>query len=182
MKRSWVVVASTVVGVGLLALAGFATSAVPKGARQPDSGLASTLRAALEADEQVRASQVEVEFREGVVYLTGLVDTEEERCAAGRVARRTAGIAGVENELTVGERTVDGWVEDEVIRSKVRSKLLAHAAIRAGDVDVSSSQGTVTLLGNVGSGSIRKDAERIARATRGVRDVNNHLVAGKIRR
>jgi osmotically-inducible protein OsmY len=51
--------------------------------------------------------------------------------------------------------------------------------IKAGDIDVSSSQGVVTLIGRVESQTIKSDAERTARATKGVNDVNNELVVGK---
>ena len=94
---------------------------------------------------------MEVETREGVVYLTGVVDTEEARREAGRVAWRTEGVDGVVNDLTVGERTVGSWVDDVMISSKVKSKLIANSEIKAGDIDVSSSQGVVTLIGRVSS-------------------------------
>jgi osmotically-inducible protein OsmY len=38
---------------------------------------------------------------------------------------------GVVNNLTVGERTVGNWLGDVVISSKVKSKLIANAEIKA---------------------------------------------------
>jgi len=75
------------------------------------------------------------------VYLTGVVDTEEARREAARVAWRTEGVRGVVNDLTVGERTVGSWIDDVMISSKVKSKLIANSDIKAGDIDVGSSQG-----------------------------------------
>ncbi len=181
MKRVFVVVAGSLVGVGLLALAGCASSMVPKGTRQADSGITSAVEASLQANEKVKARQVEVQTREGVVYLTGVVDTEEARREAGRVAWRTGGVEGVMNELTVGERTVGSWVDDVMISSKVKSQLIANSEVKAGDIDVSSSQGVVTLIGRVSSETIKSTAERVARATSGVKDVTNELVVGKIK-
>jgi hyperosmotically inducible protein len=181
MKRLLVVVAGSLIGVGLLAFAGCASSMVPKDTRHADSGITSVVQASLEANDNVKARQVDVETREGVVYLTGVVDTEEARREAGRVAWRTEGVDGVVNELTVGERTVGSWVDDVMIRSKVRAKLIANSAIKAGDIDVGSSQGVVTLIGRVRSETIKSDAERIARGTRGVKDVKNELLVGRIR-
>ncbi len=57
------------------------------------------------------------------------------------------------NDLTVGERTVGSRIDDVTISSMVKSKLIANWEIKAGDIDVSSSQ-------------IKSDAERIARAAR----------------
>ena len=181
MKRVFVVVAGSLVGVGLLALAGCASSMVPKNTRQADSGITSVIKASLESNEKVKARQVEVETREGVVYLTGVVDTEDARREAGRVAWRTEGVDGVENGLTVGERTVGSWIDDVTISSKVKSKLIATAGIKAGDIDVGSSQGVVTLIGRVSSQAIKSEAERIARGTSGVKDVKNELLVGNMK-
>ena len=168
-------------GVALIALVGCASSMVPEGTRHADTGITSVVQTSLEVNDKVKARQVEVQTREGVVYLTGVVDTEEARREAGRVAWRTEGVRGVVNDLTVGERTVGSWVDDVMISSKVKSKLIANTEIKAGDIDVSSSQGVVTLLGRVSSDTIKSDAERIARGTKGVKDVNNELVVGKMK-
>ena len=181
MRNRTSVVAGTLAGIGLLALAGCSSSMVPKSTQHADSGITSVIQQSLEVNDKVKARQVEVETREGVVYLTGVVDTEEARREAGRVAWRTEGVDGVENDLTVGERTVGSWVDDVMITSKIRAKLIANSEIRAGDIDVSTSQGVVTLIGRVSSSTIRSDAERVARGTKGVKDVNNELLVGKAR-
>ena len=43
---------------------------------------------------------------------------------------------------------------------------LADMAVKASDIDVSSSQGVVTLIGRVRSAAMMQDAERIARGGR----------------
>ncbi len=91
----------------------------------------------------MKARQVDVETREGVVYLNGIL------------------------------------VDDVMICSNVKSKLIANTVVRAGDIDVSSSQGVVTLIGRVRSEAIKSTAERLARDTKGVKDVNNELLVGR---
>jgi hyperosmotically inducible protein len=180
MKRILVAAAgSLLAGVALIALAGCASSMVPEGTRDADSGITKVVEASLETNDKVKARQVEVQTREGVVYLTGVVDTEEARREAARVAWRTEGVHGVVNDLTVGERTVGSWVDDVMISSKVKSKLIANTEIKAGDIDVSSSQGVVTLIGRVSSENIKSIAERTAKGTAGVKSVNNELTVGK---
>jgi hyperosmotically inducible protein len=158
--------------------AGCASSMVPQSTREADSAITSSVESALKDSERVKARQVEVQTREGVVYLTGVVDTEDARREAGRLTWRTANVNGVVNDLTVGERTVGSWVDDVMISSQVKAKLIANTEIKARDIDVSSSQGVVTLIGRVGSSLIKSDAERIARGTKGVRDVSNELTVG----
>ena len=179
MKSVVVVAAGSLIGVGLLALSGCASSMVPKDTRQDDSAITSVIQESLETNDKVKAKHVEVQTREGVVYLTGVVDTEEERREAARVAWHTEGVDGVVNDLTVGERTVGSWIDDVMISSTVKTKLITNSEIKAGDIDVSSSQGVVTLIGRVSSNTIKSDAERIARGTSGVKDVNNELTVGK---
>jgi hyperosmotically inducible protein len=154
---------------------------VPEGTQHKDSGVTSVIEASLESNDKVKARQVEVQTREGIVYLTGVVDTEEARREAGRVAWRTEGVDGVVNDLTVGERTVGSWTDDVMISSKVKSKLIGNSEIKAGNIDVSSSQGVVTLIGRVRTEQVKSDAERIARGTKGVKDVHNELLVGKIK-
>ena len=178
MKRIFVVVAGSLVGVAVLALLGCASSMTTKETRHADSGITSVIQASLQANDKVKAREVDVQTREGTVYLTGVVDTEEARHEAARVAWRTDGVRGVVNDLTVGERTVGSWVDDVMISSKVKAKLIANTDIKAGDIDVGSSQGVVTLIGRVSSEKIKSEADSIARGTRGVKDVHNELTVG----
>lgn len=171
-----------VMGLGLIALtAGCVSSTVPQSTRNSDAGVTSMINASLAASDKVNGRHVDVETREGAVYLTGVVETEEARREAGRIAWRTEGVSGLDNALTVGERTIGGWVDDVMISSKVKSKLITNSEIQARNIDVSSSQGVVTLIGRVRTQTIKNDAERIARATKGVTDVHNELSVGKIR-
>lgn len=157
---------------------GCASSMSTKDTRTADSAVTSAVQKSLTDNAKVKAGQIDVQTREGTVYLLGVVDTEEARREAGRVAWRTPNVDGVVNDLTVGERTVGSWTDDVMISSQVKSKLIANSEIKAGDIDVSSSQSVVTLIGRVSSSTIKSDAERIARGTRGVKDVNNELTVG----
>ncbi len=180
MKSKFVAGACVLVGLGVIAVAGCTSTMVSKGIRYDDSGITSVIEASLEANDKVKARQVEVTTREGVVYLTGVVDTEEARREARRVAWRTESVTGVVNDLTVGERTVGSRVDDVTISSKVKSKLIANSEVKAGNIDVSSSQGVVTLIVWVRSELVKSDAERIARGTKGVTGVNNELLVGRV--
>lgn len=167
-------------GIALWSLAGCTSSMVTKNTQHEDSTITSSIEKSLSDDANVKARQVEVQTREGVVYLAGVVDTETARREAARIAWRTAGVAGVVNELTVGERTVGNWLDDVMISSKVKTKLIANSEIKAGDIDVGSSLGVVTLIGRVSSQQIKDTAERQARATQGVKDVRNELKVGRV--
>lgn len=176
MKR---LVINSFLGVALLAIAGCSSTMVPETTRDMDSAISAKIDESLEASTTVKARQVNIQTREAVVYLTGVVDSEDSRREAGRIAWRTAGVDGVVNDLTVGERTVGDWVDDTLISSRLKAQLIADTDVRASDIDVSSSQGVVTLIGRVRTNAMKQDAERIARGINGVTDVHNELVVGR---
>jgi osmotically-inducible protein OsmY len=176
--RIGLLVPGLLAAASLAMAAGCASSMVPKETRTADSAITSSIQDTLQNSEKVKARQVEVQTREGVVHLTGVVDTEEARREAARISWRTKDVGGVVNDLTVGERTVGSWTDDVLISSQVKSKLIVASGIKAGDIDVSSSQSVVTLIGRVSSSTIKSEAERIARGTKGVKDVNNELTVG----
>ncbi|HBL27734.1 MAG TPA: hypothetical protein DD490_12925 [Acidobacteria bacterium] len=169
----------SLVCVGLLALTACSSTMVSEKTKDKDSAISSRVEQALEDSPLVKARQVNIETRESVVYLSGVVDSEESRREAGRVTWKTLGVNGVVNDLTVGERTVGDWVDDVMISSRLKSMLIADTDVQASDIDVSSSQGVVTLIGRVRSVEMKKDAERIARETKGVTDVRNELTVGR---
>jgi hyperosmotically inducible protein len=177
MKR---LVINSTLCVALVALAGCSSPMVPETTQDMDSAISAKIDESLEASTSVKARQVNIETSESVVYLTGVVDSEDARREAGRIAWRTAGVDGVVNDLTVGERTVGDWVDDTLISSRLKAKLIADTDVKASDVDVSSSQGVVTLIGRVRTTAMKQDAERIARGINGVTDVHNELVVGRM--
>lgn len=177
MKRLMI---NSLVCVALLALAGCSSNLVPETTQDMDSAISAKIEESLAASPAVNARQVHIETRESVVYMTGVVDSEEARREAGRIAWRTAAVDGVVNDLTVGERTVGDWVDDVMISSRLKAMLIADMEVRASDIDVSSSQGVVTLIGRVRSTEMKQNAERIARGIKGVTDVHNELSVGRM--
>jgi osmotically-inducible protein OsmY len=57
------------------------------------------VKAALVADPTTKAHQISVETFQGVVQLSGFVDTSEARSRATQVAQGVAGVKDVKNEL-----------------------------------------------------------------------------------
>lgn len=76
-----------------------------------DEDLAGRVMRELAENGTVSLEDVTVVARDGVVFLTGTVDTIADRDVAGRIARRVAGARGVVNDLVVlgrsGPRTSD---------------------------------------------------------------------------
>ncbi|HLO64431.1 MAG TPA: BON domain-containing protein [Azonexus sp.] len=69
-----------------------------------DATVTTRVKAALAEDKQVRVTQVNVETYQGVVQLSGFVDTESDVHRAAEVARNVAGVKSVKNDIRVKPR------------------------------------------------------------------------------
>jgi hyperosmotically inducible protein len=66
-----------------------------------DATLTAKVKAALIADTQTKAHQINVETENAIVQLAGWVDTDDAKSAATRVAQSVDGVRDVRNELEV---------------------------------------------------------------------------------
>lgn len=142
----------------------------------------------LKWDTRIRATEVGVEVRSGVVALSGTVDSWAQRLAAQKAAHRVAGVLDVANEIRVH---VPGSLErsDADIAKAVRLALewdvrLPHEQIRS-----TVSNGCVTLEGTVSYLSQREDAAKAVRYLAGVKAIINaiavappHVVPSEVRK
>jgi hypothetical protein len=101
MKRGFVVVGGPLIGAGLLALAGCASSMAR--ATADDVAISSNVKSHLDANAEIKAGDIDVTSSDGVVTLIGRVSSQTVRKGAGRIARDTKGVNGVKNELLIGK-------------------------------------------------------------------------------
>ena len=66
-----------------------------------DTGITITVKSRLLDDPQVKGLRIDVDTRDGVVYLTGSVGSESERDKAIQLARDTKGVRDVQANLTL---------------------------------------------------------------------------------
>ena len=66
-----------------------------------DAAITTKVKSALAGDPRTKAHQVNVETREGVVQLSGFVDTSEAKATAEDIARAVDNVKSVDNELDV---------------------------------------------------------------------------------
>jgi len=143
-----------------------------------DSAITADVKSKLAAPNENGQININVDTRGGVVTLTGAVETQAEKEQAELVAANTVGVTGVINNITVN---TDGGYDGEgagmsasdlEILSKIKTRYVAEGVIGA---KIGVKDGVVTLKGAVDDAQIRARAEYIARATRGVKEVNNLL-------
>lgn len=174
---------------------------------QTDAGVTTNVKSKMAADDAVKAYQIDVDTSNGVVTLSGDVDSSLAKERAVQIARTTDGVRDVVDNITVtdtaptggllddrddadndrepdnaAERGLDrttAAVGDAALTSAVKAKFLADTAVSGLKIDVDTSNGVVTLTGNVSSRAEAERAVMMARSTEGVaRVINNLRVAG----
>lgn len=99
-------------------------------------------------DPVTESWEIDSSVGNGVVTLTGTVDSFQEKQLAAKVAKGVRGVKGLENNLTVNYKTDRADVE---IREEVADTLRWDAYVDDGLITVSVVGGEVTLAGTVGS-------------------------------
>ena len=113
-----------------------------------------------------------------MVYLSGEADSEEMKRRAGQIARDTAGVTKVRNDLRVrGAASADEDLEidDETLERRIEEALFEHPFFERNSIEVNVQDGLVRLTGRVASQREQAAAEDIVRGVAGVRDVRNDL-------
>ena len=125
----------------------------------------------LAADPQVDASLVGVSAQEGVVTLSGYVDSYAEKLAAERSCRRVYGVRALANELEV--RLATARIDPEIARDALES-LKNRIDVPLG-IGITVRNGHLSLSGVVEWMYQKMAAERAVKYVRGVKGVFNQI-------
>src|SRR4051794_1043745 len=125
-------------------------------------------------DAVVQPNEIGVAVKDGVVTLTGWVDNYVKKWAAERAAHRVRGVVAVANDIEV-RLPVSAERTDADIAAAVTHALEWNAQVPLDKIDITVSNGWVTLQGEVEWEYQKRAAERAVRTTTGVRGVSNFL-------
>lgn len=128
--------------------------------------------AELDWDAQTRPTEIGVTVTDGVVTLTGQVDSYARRWAAERCAHRVRGVRAVASDLDVRLSAAEERTDADLAIAAGRA-LEWDSFVPAERLDVTVANGWVMLRGEVEYGFQRRTAERELRRLRGVRGVTN---------
>lgn len=156
-----------------------------------DAWLDGKLESAYLFNEHLSPFDIDTDVNNGVVHLTGAVDSEIDRELAGEIAQSIDGVADVKNDLVVDKAKARVAQDDDAARersgfresvgnatltAKIKSQLLANSSTSGMAVDVDSDNGNVTLTGTVDSDEEKELIARIAENTSGADSVDNRLM------
>ncbi len=104
--RSFTRIASLAAAMGTVALLG-ATAPVfageTAGDYMDDSSISTKIKASLIKDQELKAFDIHVDTDHGVVHLSGNVETTMQKADAVRIAKTTANVKDVVNDITVAK-------------------------------------------------------------------------------
>ena len=182
-----------------------AAAVIAVGCGQTDAGITTNVKTKMAADDTVKAYQINVDTRNGVVTLKGDVETTAAKQQALQIARTTEGVRDVIDQIQVidtaatggvleslrdgagdlGDRAGDAAnragaaVGDAAITSAVKAQFLADGTVSGLKIDVDTRAGVVVLNGNVASRAEAERAVMLARGTEGVDHVVDNLKLGQ---
>lgn len=166
-----------ILGVGLITSSALALADnTPAG--KSDAGLTASVKSALIGNKDTKASQINVETQQGVVQLSGFVDSAAAKQSAEATAQSVAGVTEVDNKLLIRDanRSTGQAVDDTVIAAKVKGEIAGKAGLgTAADVNVEVNSGVVELSGFVPTAAEKAKAGEIASGINGVKNVENNI-------
>ncbi|MGK5742569.1 BON domain-containing protein [Micromonospora sp. URMC 103] len=137
-----------------------------------DQRIQQDVLAELAWDPQVQPNDVGVSVDQGVVTLTGSVESSAHRWAVTRCAQRVRGVRAVADDVEVRLPGSPGLTDSDIAIAASRA-LEWDSFVPAERLDVTVADGWVMLRGEVEFGWQRRSAERELRRLRGVRGVTN---------
>jgi len=152
-----------------------ATATATRTETHTDEQIQRDVLAEMKYDARVQPNEIGVTVEDGVVTLTGLVDSYTKKWAAEEAAHRVRGVKAVANEIEVRLSSIAERTDTEIAAAAVRA-LEWDAFVPVEKLDVTVSKGWVTLRGEVEWQFQKEDAERVVRRLSGVKGVTNLIV------
>jgi osmotically-inducible protein OsmY len=129
----------------------------------------------LEWEPEVKSTEIGVAVNDGVVTLTGFVDSYAKKYSSERAAKRVHGVRAVVNDLVVKLPGEDERPDPEIAHSVVQA-LKWRLLIPVDQIKVTVRDGWVTLEGDVDWQFQREWAESAARHVKGVKGIFNLIM------
>jgi osmotically-inducible protein OsmY len=139
-----------------------------------DSQIQKDVMAQLNWEPILNASEIGVGVKEGIVTLSGIVDTYTKKMAAEKAAKKVSGVKAVALDIQVGVSPTFKKTDSEIAET-VLNALRLHTAVQEDRIKIKVEDGVVTLEGEVEWEYQRKAAVNAIENLPGVRDVLNYI-------
>ncbi|HKL22942.1 MAG TPA: BON domain-containing protein [Tichowtungia sp.] len=140
-----------------------------------DAEISSAITGEILADNAISANNVNVSTDDGIVLLTGTVNSILAKDRIQELTEATVGVRAVVNNVKVRPDTPRS---DAELKKAVGNAWRNDAAVESTGLTASAENGTVTLTGAVDSFAEKQLAETAARGVRGVKKIRNDITIG----
>jgi osmotically-inducible protein OsmY len=137
-----------------------------------DKEIQQTVLRELEWEPMVKSTEIGVAVKDGIVTLTGTVDSYSKRYHAERAAKRVYGVKAVVNDLVVKLAVSAERTDEDIARSAVTA-LASRTTVPSDKIKITVRDGWITLEGEVEWGYQKEAAESAVRYLMGVKGVIN---------
>ena len=145
------------------------------GTQIDDATITAKVKLKLLEDPLTKARKIDVDTVNGVVTLTGVVESKKEIERAIEIAKSVKGVKKIVNNLRVGKRSIGSYLSDKEITARVKFKLIKDSELKALSIDVDTVNGIVTLTGVVENEYQKKKAINHAKSVPGVKKIIDNL-------
>jgi osmotically-inducible protein OsmY len=152
-----------------------ATATATRADIRTDEDIQREVLAELKWEARLQPNEIGVIVKDGVVTLTGWVDSYTKRWAAEDAAHRVRGVRAVANDIEVRLPHSSERTDADIAAAAVRA-LEWDAFLTPDKVEVTVSKGWVTLRGEVEWQYQKEEAERVVRRLMGIKGVTNGIV------
>lgn len=126
----------------------------------------------LKWDPFLNSSAIGVSVKNGIVTLSGQVDSFTKKLTAEKAAKRVAGVKAIAEDIKVGASSLDCETDTEIAEA-VLNALKWHSAVPQDNIKIKVEDGFVTLEGEVEWEYQRNTAKLAIEHLKGVRYVLN---------
>ncbi len=129
---------------------------------------------ALKADPQVREQPIAVSVQNGIVTLSGDVQTHAQKRVAEQIVKRNTGVRGFAEELRINPPEHHQRTDQDIVAA-VLNALKWHVSIPEEQIQVKVEHGWVTLFGEVDWNFEREMAYGAVQSLSGVRGISKKI-------
>lgn len=140
-----------------------------------DAQIQTDVQNQLKWEPQLNAAQIGVSVNNGIVTLSGIVDTYPKKMAAERVTKNVIGVKAVALDIQVGISPVNRKSDTEIAEACVNA-LRWDSSVPDDKIKIKVENGTVSMEGTVEWGYQRLAAKNALVKLTGVKGVNNMIV------
>ena len=142
--------------------------------KKADAALTNKVKSAIAQTKRLPGYSIIVECKDSMIILLGEVPTEIDKDFAEALAKETAGVKEVNNQLRIipgatpqpienidGKADLSVNVEDLELQANLRERIMESSELKNQHIEVKVQNRAVTLSGNVASEQLKVKAEQI---------------------